>query len=975
MTGGSLVLGLLNGITLGLLAVGVVLVYRSNRFLNLAHAEMGVISAQVLAKLVLDYGWDWWAAFAVSVPIAVAIGLLIERFAIRPLRERRASPVTLLLVTIGINQLLIGLSLVQAFGASPTRLLTHGYPLPFHAAVAVGGVELNGADVLAAVVVPLLIIGLAAFLRLTVLGKSIRAAASNPDAARLSGVSIRKVSMVVWALAGGLSALAAILQAPSQSTFEAATLGPDLLFLALGAAALAAFTSISLAMVGGVAIGLADQLTFAASKSASEAELVVFLLVVAIVLIRGRAIGRVFAVSGAALDGRPPLQLTDRALRVGWIRERNRVFPPVALALALMAPLLPIWTSSSHRFELSLIAIYALGALSLTVALGWTGQISLGQFAFLGAGAFLSARLLQHYWSLPLVVIVAGLLGAVLMTMVGIPALRVPGLTLAVTTLGFAIIGPDWLFQQSWFGSNQASGVTLTPPMLARGLGRPSSYLVVYYIGVVLVAVAAAGLVTLRRTQAGRALLAVRDNAPAAASFGLTPAAVKVAGMALSGFIAAGAGALWADSWRYVSTSQFTPDLSLALMALPVIGGIGSIGGTVAAAVLFEGATLFVAPHLGSLFGSAGGIGFQLMLAGGGLTLAVLKAPGGLAAVARDWLQRRIDRLDDQPAGEWTRPERPSLVVEDVHLRFGGIRALNGASIGVHPGEIVGLIGPNGAGKTTLLNVISGNLAAGSGRVLLGELDVTDLPPEMRSSFGLSRSFQDARLFPGLTVLEAIQLAVAKERRASLLSSASGAPWVRAAERDYRRQAEAVVARFGLGPWAGKLTSDLSTGTRRICDLAAQVAARPSVLLLDEPTAGVAQREAEAFGPLLRRIRDELGCSILIVEHDMPLLMGLCDRVYAMVDGQVVASGSPDEVRSDPMVIAAYLGSSEVAVSRSGRGAPVARTTKRTPAAKRTPAQKRAPAQKQAPAQKRAPAEKRAPVRARTRLDPAGGEG
>lgn len=224
MTGGSLVLGLLNGITLGLLAVGVVLVYRSNRFLNLAHAEMGVISAQVLAKLVLDYGWDWWAAFAVSVPIAVAIGLLIERFAIRPLRERRASPVTLLLVTIGINQLLIGLSLVQAFGASPTRLLTHGYPLPFHAAVAVGGVELNGADVLAAVVVPLLIIGLAAFLRLTVLGKSIRAAASNPDAARLSGVSIRKVSMVVWALAGGLSALAAILQAPSQSTFEAARL-------------------------------------------------------------------------------------------------------------------------------------------------------------------------------------------------------------------------------------------------------------------------------------------------------------------------------------------------------------------------------------------------------------------------------------------------------------------------------------------------------------------------------------------------------------------------------------------------------------------------------------------------------------------------------------------------------------------------------------------------------------------------------
>jgi ABC-type branched-subunit amino acid transport system ATPase component len=169
-----------------------------------------------------------------------------------------------------------------------------------------------------------------------------------------------------------------------------------------------------------------------------------------------------------------------------------------------------------------------------------------------------------------------------------------------------------------------------------------------------------------------------------------------------------------------------------------------------------------------------------------------------------------------------------------------------------------------------------------------------------------------------LTVTETIQVAMAKRYRSSLLASSIGAPWVRQAEAQNTRSAQEVIDRLGLTDWSGVLTGELSTGTRRICDLAAQVAAQPRVLLLDEPTAGVAQREAEAFGPVLRRIRDELDCSILIVEHDMPLLMGLCDRVYAMVAGHVIASGTPEQVRADPRVIASYLGTDEVAIARSG---------------------------------------------------------
>ena len=144
------------------------------------------------------------------------------------------------------------------------------------------------------------------------------------------------------------------------------------------------------------------------------------------------------------------------------------------------------------------------------------------------------------------------------------------------------------------------------------------------------------------------------------------------------------------------------------------------------------------------------------------------------------------------------------------------------------------------------------------------------------------------------------------------------APWARRSERRTRAAADEIIARFGLAPWADARASELSTGTRRICDLAAQVAAEPKLILLDEPTAGVAQREAEAFGPLLRQIRDELDCSVLIVEHDMPLLMGLCDRIYAMEAGQVIAEGTPDEIRNDPRVVASYLGTKDAAITRSG---------------------------------------------------------
>jgi ABC-type branched-subunit amino acid transport system ATPase component len=236
----------------------------------------------------------------------------------------------------------------------------------------------------------------------------------------------------------------------------------------------------------------------------------------------------------------------------------------------------------------------------------------------------------------------------------------------------------------------------------------------------------------------------------------------------------------------------------------------------------------------------------------------------------------------------------------------------------IHPAEIVGLIGPNGAGKTTLMNVISGDLPCEGGTVRVFGRDVTALPTHFRAHLGLGRNYQDAALFAGLTTRDVVQVALSRTHRIGMVSALLGAPWSRWSELRSRRRADEILERFGLTPWADIRTAELSTGTRRICELAAQVASAPRVLLLDEPTSGVAQREAEAFGPLLRRIRDELDCSIVIIEHDMPLLMSVCDRVYALAGGVVIAEGTPEEIRSDPQVVASYLGSSEVAVGRSG---------------------------------------------------------
>jgi ABC-type branched-subunit amino acid transport system ATPase component len=297
----------------------------------------------------------------------------------------------------------------------------------------------------------------------------------------------------------------------------------------------------------------------------------------------------------------------------------------------------------------------------------------------------------------------------------------------------------------------------------------------------------------------------------------------------------------------------------------------------------------------------------------GGRSSGVASAGVASAGVAN----RALDDVDDR---DYTlRKKGPArLSIKDLRVTFGGVHAVDGVSINVEPGSLVGLVGPNGSGKTTLLDAISGLVRCSEGSVTLDKQDIVDHLPEERAHLGIVRSFQDCRLYPELTVEDTLLVSEDTRNRSDVISTTLRLPWARNAETKKREAVDRVIASFGLERFRNHRTNQLSTGTRRVVDLASIVLSKPRLLLLDEPTAGIAQREAEAFVPLLRRLQEVTGATILLVEHDVPLVFELCSTVVVMETGKVVSTGTPEEVGKDPKALAAYLGASDEALLVSG---------------------------------------------------------
>jgi branched-chain amino acid transport system ATP-binding protein len=333
-----------------------------------------------------------------------------------------------------------------------------------------------------------------------------------------------------------------------------------------------------------------------------------------------------------------------------------------------------------------------------------------------------------------------------------------------------------------------------------------------------------------------------------------------------------------------------------------------------------------------------------------------------------------VSEPEAKPEGDRGTQSAPILEVNGLTVNFGGVLAVDDVTFSVERGQILGLVGPNGAGKTTVFDAIGGFVPS-RGRVVLDGVDISDRTPEARARARLGRSFQDARLFPSLTVFETLAVAYERHIRSSgVVSSSLGMPWVRRAERSIGERADQLIETTGLHAFRDKFVSELSTGSRRILDLAVIIAHDPAVLLLDEPSSGIAQRETEALGPLLTRMRDETGITMLVVEHDMPLIRGISDQILALETGRVLVQGEPDTVLNDHRLVAAYLGTDSAVIHRSGTHIEIeaAPTRKRRAPAKKKAAAKKAPAKKKATSKKvvtkkavakKQPAKKAAPAK------------
>ncbi len=933
----DIVIGLVTGLTYAALAAGFVLVYRATGVLNFAHAEMGALGVAVFVLFLVRYELNWWLSYGLAVLAMAIVGAIIELTVVR--RLFTAPRLVLLIATIGVAQLLTAVKINLPAVTTPGPI-----PLPFDWTLEIGDVTLLDRDLLVLFLVPALILGLGVFLNRTRFGLAVRATASNADTARIYGTSPKLTSTIVWVIAGALAAATAIVFAPFQISNAAAAgsaaLAAPLLLRAITVGLLAQMRSLPMVLAGGLAVGVVEQIVRANVESTNRTivDLYLFLAVLVVVLFVKRG-----GTEDSSWSLSPQLKpVPERLKQVFWVRHLNLI--GFVLLFSSFVGLGLVLESATSLFLWSSIMITAMVGVSLSLLTGWAGQLSLGQFAFVGLGGLTMGTLTNGYeipllgsftleWGLALVISV--LVGVVAAFIIGIPALRVRGLYLAVATLAFAVAAANWLFIQDVFtGGSSATRPVAKPVIGPIDFGDPDTGRQSFYWLCLLALIGVCALVAqLRRTGIGRSVIAVRENEEMASASTVSPRRMQLTAFAISGGIAAFAGCLFVTLQSSIQpATTFAPEVSIRMVAIAIIGGLGSVAGPVLGALWVQGVpALFDAsspPELVVLLTSSIGLLLLLMYFPGGLQQIVYRVRDALLGAAESRLDETDDVAVERPPVHVLSRHRgpvelaegqPALSTSKVSVQFGGNRAVSEVDFHVMSDELVGLIGTNGAGKSTLLDAISGFVPSTGTIEVLGR-EVNHMRAHLRHGLGLGRGFQAAKLYPELTVEETLMVSLEARERSLLAPSMLHLPPSPASERRKRSESDDIISFLGLGSHADSYVSGLSTGTRRVVELGSLLAVDARVLLLDEPTGGVAQKETEAFGPLIRRIQRELRAAVVVIEHDMPLVMSISDRVYCLEAGAVIAEGSPREVREDPQVIASYLGTDDRAIHRSDQG-------------------------------------------------------
>ena len=599
-----------------------------------------------------------------------------------------------------------------------------------------------------------------------------------------------------------------------------------------------------------------------------------------------------------------------------WLTPHRQNVAIVAVACAVVpwitSEAMPRLLPASTALTLAIGVALAIAGLSLNLLLGYAGQLSLGHAALLGAGAFAGSIVVDR-WSAPMFLgwIFAAFVGGVIALAIGLPALRLRGLYLALVTIVFGITMQASVLRWEVFTRGSA-GASLPRRLWGDTLvGDPSVFL-----GMALVVLVGVWLVdrNVLRTKLGRAFRIIREDEVVAQAFGVDVTRYKLLAFVLSGAIAGLAGALYGHAIGLVNSDVFPLELSLRIVLIVMIGGVGRRWGVAVVAVL-----LALAPKLPDFLQ-----GWDLVAAALVTVYNVVRLPGGLAGLVGKLRTHAAARRpssssddDEPPVPNLVAVARPPverssldelLVVEDVHVNFGGLVAVDDVTLRVRRGTVVGVIGPNGAGKSTLFNAVSGLVPGARGAVTLDGQRIDHLMPWQRAQRGLGRTFQHVGLAKDMTVRESVLLAQHRDaayRDAGALLYTGG---VDAVERRLGSLADEVVAGLGFERYRDTPIRSLSGGQQRLVELAAVLATGPELLMLDEPTAGLSPAAAENLAERLHELRDEHGQSILIIEHNVPLVLDLCDHVYVLNAGALLADGPPSELARNPEILSAYLG-------------------------------------------------------------------
>jgi sulfate-transporting ATPase len=919
-----LLLGLGNGAVFAALAVALVVTYRSSGVLNFATGALSLHAAytyaflrrgELLAPLPVgpktyDLGGPvaFWPALLATLVVEALLGVLLYVAVFRPLRS--ALPLAKAVGSLGV---MILLTAIVAERAGPDQILVQ--PIFPRENISVGEIRIVSDRLWFALTIVAVTLVLAAVFRFTRFGIATRAAAETEVGALVTGISPERIAMANWAISAAVAGLAGILIAPLVPLIP----GTYTLFIvpALAAAVLGRFSALLPAFVGAIAIGALQSLAvFLKGRhdwfpDQGSAELIPLVLVLAALLVRSRPL---------PTRGTLVLQTLGRAPR-----PRSWKIPALVGIAAGLAAVLA--TSGSYRSAVITSLIFGVISLSLVVVTGYCGQISLAQLTLAGVAGFLLSPLTDS-WGVPFPIapLLAALGAGVIGVLVGLPALRIRGLLVGVVTLIFALTVEALWFRNNSFNGGVDGAQVANPELfgLDLGVGTGAAYPRPAFgiLCLLVLAATAGGVARLRTGRLGSAMLAVRANERSAAAAGISVVRVKIIGFAIGSFVAGLGGTLLAYKQTNVTFQSFSVFAGLTVFSTAFLAGITSVSGGIVAGLIAAGGILFLsldrAVDIGPWYSIASGLG---------VVVTVIKNPEGVVGPVHHRLDaRRQARLrratgdlsqptdgetvdgaaiepeaadadadaanPTRPAGAATRVAGgdPALRVAGLAVTYGGVTALNDVSFAVPAGSITGLIGPNGAGKTTAMDAVCGFTAC-RGDVELGGRALGGLAPHRRARLGLGRTFQGLDLYEDLTVEENV---VVGQYVAGSRASAE--------------HLAAVLATLHLTAERDRSVRELSQGQRQLVSIARALAGQPSVLLLDEPAAGLDSTESTWLATRLRAVRDS-GVTVLLVDHDVNLVLGLCDQIHVLDFGLLIASGPPSVIRNDAAVAAAYLGS------------------------------------------------------------------